>query len=345
MDDSPDALDTPRLNDFEPDQDSQQFLRKQKRVPARRSAVPSKRMAQRLKTVGIAAGVLVLLAAASLALDRYGERSKRFRIESSDRMELTGNEVITRGQVIEVLGADLARNVFSVPIEERREQLEQLPWVESATVMRVLPNRIRVHIKERTPVAFVQLGSRISLIDVNGVIMDPSAAAKKYSFPVITGIGETEPLSTRAARMKIYERLLRDLDSEGARYSADIEEVDLSDPDDVKVFAKDPNGGVLVHLGDSEFLSRYKRFISNVATWRQSLGRLHSVDLRFGNQVIVNPDGVPEEPAAQEPAQTVPAESEKQAQKPARPVKAKTVAKKPAAKTRPEARWSWKPTD
>jgi hypothetical protein len=43
---------------------------------------------------------------------------------------------------------------------ERREALETLPWVEQAHVQRVLPNRIRVEITERTPVAFLRTAKR-----------------------------------------------------------------------------------------------------------------------------------------------------------------------------------------
>ena len=102
--------------------------------------------------------------------------------------------------------------------------------------MRLLPNRIAIHVQERTPVAFVQIGSKISLIDAKGFVMGlPANRQVKYSFPVIQGITETEPLSSRTAAMKIYNRLVQDLDSEGAHYSNNLSEVDLADPEDVAV--------------------------------------------------------------------------------------------------------------
>ena len=115
--------------------------------------------------------------------------------------------------------------------------------------MRFVPNHLKIEIKERTPVAFARVGSRISLVDAGGVLMDlPATGKRKYSFPVILGATSGEPLSTRAARMKIYNEVVRELDSSGGRYSQDLSEVDLSDPDDVKVVANDPQGAVLVHL-------------------------------------------------------------------------------------------------
>src|SRR5262249_23272497 len=113
---------------------------------------------------------------------------------------------------------------------------------------------------------------------------------QKYSFPVILGINAGEPPSTRIERMKIYNQLVRDLDSEGSHYSQDLSEVDLSDPDDVKVVTNDPGGAVLVHLGGSDYLVRYKIYVTHIQAWRQQFEKLESVNLRYDHQIIVNPD-------------------------------------------------------
>jgi len=92
------------------------------------------------------------------------------------------------------------------------------------------------------------------------------------------------------ARMQIYRTLLQQLDSEGGNYSKALSEVDLSDPDDVKITTSDGDNSVLVHLGASDFLPRYKIFLANVQQWRQQYQTLHSVDLRYDRQVILNAD-------------------------------------------------------
>jgi cell division protein FtsQ len=192
---------------------------------------------------------------------------------------------------MDVMGGDIGRNIFFVPLTERQEQLERIPWVESASVMRFVPNRLRIEIHERTPVAFARIASHISLIDAGGTPMELAPGAKhKYSFPVITGMNAGEPLSTRAARMKIYNDLARSLDSSGAHYSQELSEVDLSDPEDVKILASDASGEVLVHLGSGNYLQRYKTYVTHVLQWRQQFDKLESVDLRYDGQIIVNPD-------------------------------------------------------
>ena len=277
------------------------FLRAQKRIPVRRGPLPRK-TANRLKFLALALAALALAGCVLLALYRYGAHSWRFQVESSDQVDIEGIHKVSRSQVLEIMGGDIGRNIFFVPLAERKQQLEQIPWVESATVMRPLPNRLKIEIRERAPVAFVQVGSKIELIDGGGVVMDlPAGGLRQFSFPVIVGMGEPEPLSTRAARMKIYLELVRELDSTGAHYSQDLSEVDLSDPEDIKVTTADPGGEVLVHLGAGDFLSRYQVFVSHLQEWRTQYEHLHSVDLRYERQVILNPDDKrpdPRSPAA-----------------------------------------------
>jgi len=289
-------LDDARLVDLDVAEESP-FLRGQKRISARRSSLP-KKAASRLLWASVAAAILCVVAIVAAGLYQYGERSWRFRVESSDNIEIIGMQNVTKAQIMEVMGADIGRNIFFVPLATQKEQLEQIPWVESASVMRFVPNRLKVEIHERTPVAFARVGPHISLIDAGGTLME-LPHNHKYSFPVILGMNPGEPLSTRAPRMKAYDQLVLDLDSGGARYSQDLSEVDLSDLENLKVRVNDPAGDVLVELGSSDYLKRYKTYVSHVQEWRQQFQKLESVNLRYDNQVIVNPDMVKPETKAQ----------------------------------------------
>ncbi|HXE91258.1 MAG TPA: FtsQ-type POTRA domain-containing protein [Terriglobales bacterium] len=279
----------PRELDLDAEEESP-FLRAEKRIPVRRAPLP-RRTADRLKQMLMVLTLVGLVSSAVTLVYGYGARSARFRMDSADHIEIAGIEKVAPAQVLAVFRSDIGRQVFSVPLEERKKELQEISWVESATVMRLLPDRIKVEVRERTPVAFTRTGSRIALVDGAGVIMEmPPGRAAGYSFPVILGMNENEPLSTRAARMKIYDELVRDLDSEGGNYSRDLSEVDLSDPEDVKVLVADPAGAVLIHLGSAHYLKRYKVYIAHAAEWRQQFQKLESVDLRYDRQIIVNPD-------------------------------------------------------
>ena len=132
--DAREELDDARLVDLDVDEESP-FLRAQKRVSARRSSLP-KKTAHRLLWGLMALGILGITAAVALAVYDYGEHSWRFRIDSSDSIEVTGNENVSKAQIMEVMGSDIERNIFFIPLAQQKAQLEQIAWVESASVMR-----------------------------------------------------------------------------------------------------------------------------------------------------------------------------------------------------------------
>jgi len=287
---------TSRAMDLENDlaSDEALFLRTEKRVPVRRGPI-AKKTAKRLRTAGILAGVAALFGSVAWGAHSYATSAARFRIPSGENIEISGVVNAPRSQVMDIARDGLGKNVFYVSLEERKEKLEQIPWVESATVMRLLPNRLSVSIVERTPVAFVQLGSKISLIDSAGVVLGmPANRQTKFSFPVIHGMADLDPRSSRAEMMKTYNHLMVELEagsSEGEHYTRQISEVDLADPQDVKVTVNDAGGTVMVHLGKENFLDRYKLFVAHIGEWRQQHpSGVQSVDMRYEGQVIVNPD-------------------------------------------------------
>jgi cell division protein FtsQ len=225
----------------------------------------------------------------------YLLHDERFVIPSSSAIEFDGNVHVTRAQLLGIFGEDVERNIFTVSLEQRRAELERLPWVAHATVMRLLPNRMRVSIVERTPVAFVRQGGHIGLVDANGVLLDMPVDAKTgehYSFPVVTGISANDPQSTRAARMKIFEGFTSELDgagdqTAGEKISEELSEVDLSNPEDVQALIPDHSTEILVHFGEDNFLDRYRRFKEHLGEWRTLYPKLSSVDMRYERQVVL----------------------------------------------------------
>ena len=274
----------------------------------------------------------------------------RLVLASSSAIQITGNNHLSRAQLLTVFGEDVDRNILTVPLAERRSELEHLPWVEHATVMRLLPNHFRVAISERKPVAFVRQGSAIGLVDVNGVLLDMAAdedapVQPHYSFPVVTGISAQEPLSVRAARMKVFTLFTTDLGEQ----TKNISEVDLSNPEDVKALIPDGTSDILVHFGEDNFLRRYNLYEKSLPGWRKDFPKLASADMRYERQVVLemqqgtavtpgepaNPDApAPAPKAASEPAKAVLKPTAKPSAKPkAKPVAAHPAPAKPVSVT------------
>jgi cell division protein FtsQ len=230
------------------------------------------------------------LAACAFVFINFLSRDAHFRIAGTSNIEATGLTEVSRAELLPVFGEDIGRNIFFVPLAERRRQLEAIPWVEKATVMRLLPDQIRVTIVERHPVAFVRQGAQVGLVDASGVLLTMPAATmaqRHYSFPVVTGIDAQDPPSLRKARMAIYQHLLGELDTNGQKLSEQISEIDLSDAADVRVLMPEENAEILAHFGQDHFLERYQHYKEHIAEWRQQYPKLAAVDLRYDQQVVL----------------------------------------------------------
>jgi cell division protein FtsQ len=252
----------------------------------------------RRSTAGPVARIFLTLAAlmvlgglgvsAWLLKDFLGQDS-RFRIHGTGNIEATGLTEVSRAQMLPVFGEDIGRNIFFVPLSERRRQLEEIPWIQKATVMRLLPDQIRVSVVERQPVAFTRLGAQVGLVDADGVLLAMPAAMMAqhhYSFPTLSGIDASSPLAARRERMEVYLRLLNELDASGEKLSGQISEVDLTDSEDARVTMED-DPDTLLHFGQDRFLERYRRYKAGIVQWRQKYPKLAAVDLRYDQQVVL----------------------------------------------------------
>ena len=266
------------------------------RFGGERFAAPNARWWRPASTVGrvfLGLGCLLVIGtftAGVVAAKTYLDRDSRFRITGASNIDATGLTEVSRAEILPVFGEDIGRNIFFVPLKQRRKELEAIPWVQRATVMRLLPDRIRVSVVERQPVAFVRQGQQVGLVDADGVLltMPPAMMAQhNYSFPVVTGLNANDPLSMRKARMAVYERLLGELDANEQHLSEQISEIDLTDPQDARVLMPEQGMDILGHYGDDRFLERYQRYKAHIAEWRQQYPKLTAVDLRYDNQVVL----------------------------------------------------------
>jgi len=274
--------------------DEPRYLRRQKPVEIRRKKFSGRGWPFFRRLL-----VLTFVAAAVVTAAVYGTKfllySPMVQLVKPDQIELNGNHVVSREAVVQQFLHDRNRSVLRVPLEARRNQLEQIPWVESASVQRILPNRVRVELTERTPIAFARNGNELALIDAHGVILD-RPRGEDLHFPVVTGVSEDLAREQREKRMQNYQEFLKDIDLVRGGSSQNVSEVDLSNPKDLRVVMTGlasavDSQAVTIHFGSSDFTGKYKMLVDNFTQWQANAGHVLSIDLQYSRQVVVNPDG------------------------------------------------------
>ncbi len=269
------------------------YLRRQKPVEIRRKKLGGKTWPF-YRRVFVWTMVGGTLAAGVVFAARFALYSPQMLLIKPDQISVTGNHVVPREEVLKLFVRDRNRSVLRIPLDARRTQLQEIPWVQEASVQRILPNHLRVEITERTPIAFFRNGTDLTLIDAQGVLLD-RPDGEDYHFPIVTGLSENISREEREKRMQTYQEFMKAVDLVKPGATDRISEMDLGNPRDLRAVLTgletgDPGQAVTVHFGQGDFTGKYRMLVENFAQWQANAGRVESIDLQYSRQVVVNPD-------------------------------------------------------
>jgi cell division protein FtsQ len=180
----------------------------------------------------------------------------------------------------------LAGNFFSIDLDKARAAFESVPWVRQATLRRVWPDRLAVHLDEHHPVALWQgEDGNERLVNAQGEVFEANVGdVEDEGLPEFSG-----PAGSSAQMLALYRRLQPVF---GAQ-RLEIEQLYLSGRGSWRV---ELDTGAQVQLGrgsDDELVARSDRFLRTVS---QITGRfqrdLEYADLRHADGYAVRLRGI-----------------------------------------------------
>jgi cell division protein FtsQ len=231
----------------------------------------------------VAAAVCVSTAMGALRVRQFtlADPQFKFRHDNPEALTISGLKYAAKSKVQRVFANDYGRSVFAIPLEERRRRLLAIDWVADASVLRIWPDRISVHIREREPVAFVLFrGGLPLLIDREGALLDPPAQAQ-FTFPVLSGVGPEDTVEQRRERVHLMLRVQDEL----GYVAKDISEINTADLDSIRIVAQVDQHAVELLLGDANFASRVRNFLSNYPEIRKRSPEVKTFDLRLDDRI------------------------------------------------------------
>jgi len=210
--------------------------------------------------------------------------------QESANLHIEGVTFASRAQILRVFASDLGHSVYELPLADRRKALLRVSWVKDAAIVRLWPNRIAVRIVERRPAAFIDIGteciSRYSLIDPDGVILEPPDRPNSFDVPTVSGVRLGEKAADRGKRVRRMQMLLKDLGS----LASNVSQSDVSDLDDLKVTVKMQDRAIILILGDRNFHDRVQHFLDHYADIRKRAPNMRVFDLRLDDRITAAPE-------------------------------------------------------
>ncbi len=96
----------------------------------------------------------------------------RIDLFNVQKIEITGNNIITEAQIIEKTGIDLGDNLFKINRFSIADRIMTIGYIEEVNIDKVLPKTIRISIKERTPYVEVLYDDKYYVFDINGILLE-----------------------------------------------------------------------------------------------------------------------------------------------------------------------------
>jgi cell division protein FtsQ len=205
-------------------------------------------------------------------------------------MVVRGHERLSTGEVLALVEGLRGENILAVSLDEWQQKLMSSPWVESATIRRVLPSTVEINVTERRPMGIGRIGMAMYLVDNKGVIIDEYGPAyADIDLPIIDGLAASPQDGgsiVDVARAEFAAAAIGRLSTRPDILKL-VSQIDVSNLHDAVVILE--GDAALLHLGESDFVARLQQYIDMAPALRERVSAIDYVDLRFDERMYVRP--------------------------------------------------------
>jgi cell division protein FtsQ len=180
---------------------------------------------------------------------------------------------VSEAEVSKLLSPFMGNGFFDFNVSEAKQELELHPWVLQASVTRIWPDTLSLHLTEQ--VAIARWGEQ-KLLNQYGELFQPERLLELDSLPLLTG-----PENSQERVMLQYQKLNQILFPAGLRLSG----LSLSKRGSWDYLL---NEKIHVAAGRDAVFEKTQRFIDfYMGQPPEETSQFHSIDLRYGNGIAV----------------------------------------------------------
>ncbi len=237
--------------------------------------------------------LLILLAAASIVLGTMIAYQKLLQCPQLmvKKISVAGCGRYLPDQIISLAGITHETNLLAIDLKGVCRQLEQSPWIERAQVKRNFPDQLSISIRERKPVALINMDG-IYLIDENGIIFKKADGEEmlgedRQVLPILTGIDREEALGHRQGTAPLISQALafmRIAEREGIPRSS-ISEIHLHPILGLTVYTTP--GAVQIEMGFKPFETKCRRLCAIVDDLKNRNLVPKTIDLTYRHKAFI----------------------------------------------------------
>ncbi len=206
---------------------------------------------------------------------------------SIKEINISGNIRLPKTEILELSGMHIGDNILSMNTSDIKKGIKSNPWVADASIARDFPAGLSITIKERMPVAFINLDG-LYLVDDDGFIFKKASLEDNMDLPVITGLTKEDIEEEGAAsELAIKAVNLIHLLSKRTIFEAqDISEINVDKTYGLTLCTTQE--GARIELGNDSFPEKIET-LEKIIQSRNGLAGVEFIGLNYNRGAVVRP--------------------------------------------------------
>lgn len=179
-------------------------------------------------------------------------------------IEIKDNSVVTNEEILLKSGLKSGTNIFRFNKSQVIKSIEKIPYIKSASLVRVFPSHVKIYIQERQALCAVLYEEKFVYVDDDETILEYKGELSNTNIPIITTIpenigsviiGNQVQIEPDWVKKNIFSILTILKDEKLLNY---ISEVNITNNNLLYIYTK---GGSLIKVKDSDAVREKLDFI------------------------------------------------------------------------------------
>ena len=236
----------------------------------------------RKKKIGFFFLFLIFIGAISFGFSSWLPWLKKSSFFSFKESVIVATEHISEEELKALVRIPARKNIFDIDLGALENAMKKHPWIHTARVFRMLPNKIKFMVEEKKPVALLSKDS-LYFLDQNGKKIAPVRPGENTDFLIVSGLSSVQ-VENGTLIVQAYE-IAQEYQKNEFLKDLTLSEVHWDETLGFFLFTKHPS--FEIRVGKEEYSKKFSRLerVLKDLTHKSLAPRL--IDLNYSKKVVV----------------------------------------------------------
>lgn len=246
-----------------------------------------KRLLPLLKTSLKVAALLALVLSSDFLFNKVYQRLEKVSYFHVRKMVFRGCENSKEKDLYKISSVTNTSSMLSLDLNKVAWNIEKHPWVKKVSIKKQLPEKLLVGIKEREPVAMLNLDN-LYYVDAEGVVFKKVESGDDTDYLVITGLSEKDAFSKKDEDKRLLVKsieLINMLKERDTFSDRDVSEMNLDENNGITLFTYD--NAMPIKIGFDFSNKRFDKLLRVMKELKEKSLKAEYIDIDYDERIVV----------------------------------------------------------